>query len=64
MNEEEYSIGQVHGFQVFGKNYYSQVFGDFKDAKALKEQLEKTSAVEKVVPMAISKDKVKKNVKK
>jgi len=58
---EEYNIGQVQGFQVKGKDYYSIVFGDFKDAVALRDQLMKTSSVEKVVPMAVSKDKVKKS---
>jgi hypothetical protein len=45
---EEYTIGQVRGFQVTGKDYYSVVFEDIKDAQKLKAQLESSKEIEKV----------------
>ena len=45
---EEYQITQVKGFQVTGKNYYSVVFENSKDAEKLKAQLESTKEIEKV----------------
>lgn len=62
--EEEYQIGQVRGFQVTGKDYYSMVYDKFEDAVALKKKLEESAAKEKVVPMAVSKIKEVKHGKK
>jgi hypothetical protein len=61
--EEEYTIGQVRGFQVTGKDFYSMVFDKFEDAVALKKKMEESKGKEKVIPMTVSKE-VKKNVKK
>lgn len=54
--EEEYTIGQVRGFQVTGKDFYSMVYDKFEDAVALKKKMESTSGKEKVIPMTVSKE--------
>jgi len=60
---EEYEIGQVQGFQVTGKDFYSKVFDKFFDAVALKKKMEETQGKEKIVPMTVSKE-VKHGIKK
>lgn len=60
---DEYEIGKVQGYQVTGKDFYSKVFDKFDDAVALKKKMEETSGKEKIVPMTVSKEKIK-NAKK
>ena len=65
---EEYSIGEVKGFQVVSADgkYYSRVFPSLNEAKAHEVELLKTPKIEKTVTKLVEapKEKVKKDGRK
>lgn len=65
---EEYSIGEVKGFQVVSVSgaYYSRVFATITEAKAHEAELLKTPKIETTVTklVEVPKEKVKKDGRK
>ena len=60
MEEEEYTIGIASGFQVAGKDYYSENFETLEEAKAHKKKLEDSPKREQTETRSYPKPKSKK----
>jgi len=47
MATEEYSICKVNGFQVSGKQFYSEIFSTVEEAEAYRKKISETPKIEK-----------------